>query len=160
MGAVYNLIGLIWPEAAYAARYGEAFSDPTRVRAYNHIIDDDTTVVVYARTEAAQKAKRADRATFETARRETTQFVLAVVVNTWVRELRGNDSLCAEVAPKELFSHLQAGCTGRNALDLLALHNEMQRYHLEIKGIPKYINMIEDAQHQAGRSGRTIADET
>ena len=29
-GAVHNLIGLIRPEAAYVARYGEAFPDPKR----------------------------------------------------------------------------------------------------------------------------------
>ena len=73
-------------------------------------------------------------------RRETTQFVLAVVADTWVRELRDTDSLYTEVGPKELFSHLQAGCTGRHALDFLALHNEIQRYHFEVKGIPEYIN--------------------
>ena len=60
--------------------------------------------------------------------------------------------------PKDLLSHLQAGCTGRHALDLLALHNEMQRYHLKFEGIPEYINMIEDAQKQAGQSGRTITN--
>ena len=36
----------------------------------------------------------------------------------------------------------------------------MQRYHLEVEGIPEYINMLEDAQRQAVWSGRTIADET
>ena len=49
---------------------------------------------------------------------------------------------------------------GRHALDLLALRNEMQGYHLEVKGIPKYINMPEDAQRQAVQAGRTIADKT
>ena len=42
----------------------------------------------------------------------------------------------------------------------MALHNEIQRYHLKVEGIPEYINMLEDAQRQAGRAGRTIADET
>ena len=42
----------------------------------------------------------------------------------------------------------------------MALHNKMQRYHLEVEGIPEYINMLEDAQWQAGRAGQTIADET
>ena len=60
----------------------------------------------------------------------TTQFVLAVFANTWVHELRDMNYLYTKVVPKELFSHLQAGCTGRHTLDLLALHNEMQRYHL------------------------------
>ena len=55
---------------------------------------------------------------------------------------------------------MQAGCTGRHALDLLTLHNEMQRYHLEVEGIPEYINILEDAKRQAGRAGRTITDET
>ena len=36
----------------------------------------------------------------------------------------------------------------------------MHRYHLEVESIPKYINMLEGAQRQAGRAGRTIADET
>ena len=56
-----------------------------------------------------------------------------------------------------LLSHLQVGYMGRQALNLLALHNKMQLYHLEVKGIPEYINMLEDAQKQAGR---TIANET
>ena len=30
-GAVQNLIGLIWPEVAYVARYGKASPKPTRV---------------------------------------------------------------------------------------------------------------------------------
>ena len=107
----------------------------------------------------AHKTKRADSATFETLRRETTQFVLAVVTDTWVRELRDTDYLYTEVGPEDLFAHLQAGCTGRHALDLLALHNKMQRYRLKVEGILEYINMLEDAQRQAVHAGRTIADE-
>ena len=51
-------------------------------------------------------------------------------------------------------------CTGRHTLDLLALHNEMQSFHMEVEGIPEYINMLEDAQRKAGRAGRAISDET
>ena len=81
-GAVHNLIGLIRPEAAYVARYGAAFPEPAIVGAYNPSIEDDTMAGVCARTEAAHKAKRTDRAMYETAQRETAQFVLAVVNNT------------------------------------------------------------------------------
>ena len=35
MGAVHNLIGLIQPEAAYIARYSEAFPDLTIFGAYD-----------------------------------------------------------------------------------------------------------------------------
>ena len=84
--------------------------------------------------------------------------MFAVVGDTSVRELRDPKAIYTEVALKDLLSHLQAGCTGRHALDILALHNEMQRYHLEVDGIPEYINMLEDAHRQAGRAGRTIAN--
>ena len=86
--------------------------------------------------------------------------MLIVVADTWVLELRDTNTIYTEVDPRDLFAHLQAGCTGRHALDLLALHNKMQRYHLEVKGIPEYINMLEDAQRQAGRAGRAISDDT
>ena len=159
-GADHNLIGFIRPEAAYIASYGEAFPNPTRVGTYDYNIDDNATAVVRTRYEAAHKAKHANRATFETERRETIQLVLVAVADTWVCELRDSDSLYTKVAPKELFAHLQAGCTGRYGLDLLALHNEMQRYHLEVEGIPEQINMLEDTKLQDVRAGRTIADET
>ena len=35
----------------------------------------------------------------------------------------------------------------------------MKRYHLEVEGIPEYINMLKESQQQSGRAGRTIADE-
>ena len=81
-GAFRNLIGLIWPEAAYVARYGEVFPNQTRVGTYYNNIDNNATAAVPVRSKAAHKAKRADRATYERARRETTQFVLAVVADT------------------------------------------------------------------------------
>ena len=71
-GGKHNIIGLIWSKLAYVARYGKAFSEPKRVGAYDLEIDDDATAVVPERQEAAHKARVADRATFETARRDTT----------------------------------------------------------------------------------------
>ena len=78
--------------------------------AYDAKIDNDDTAVGCARTEAAHKAKRADRATYktawretvrrETARQETALFILAVVEDTWVRELRDTETLYTDVTPK------------------------------------------------------------
>ena len=63
------------------------FPEPIRVGAYDINIDDNATAVVCARSKAVHKTKRADRSTYEMAQQETTQFVLAVVADTWVREL-------------------------------------------------------------------------
>ena len=63
-----NLIRLIRPVAAYTTRYGAEFVEPTRVGAYDATIDNESTSVVRARTEAAYKAKRTNRGTYKTAR--------------------------------------------------------------------------------------------
>ena len=68
-GGTHNLIGIIRAKPAYLKRYGEAFPEPTRVGAYDLDIDDDATAVVRAHLEAAHKARRTNRATYDTARR-------------------------------------------------------------------------------------------
>ena len=105
-GGTHNLIGIIWTKPAYLKRYGEAFPEPTRVGAYDLEIDNNATAVVRARLEAAHKAWRADRANYDTARQETTQFVFAVVADTWVRELREPETIYTEVDPRDLLTHL------------------------------------------------------
>ena len=145
-GAVHNLIDLIRPDAEYITRYSAVFPKHVMVVAYNPSIDDDAMDVSRTRTEDVHKAKRANRTTYETAQRETSLFILFVVDDTWVRELRDTETLYIDVAPKALLYHLQAGWTARHALNLLDLHNEIQRYELTVKGIPEYINMTKDAQ--------------
>ena len=108
-GGKHNLISLIRSKLAYVTRYGEALPELKRVGAYDLDIDDDATAVVRSRQEAAHKARRADHSTFKTARRESTQFMHAVVAETWVRELCDPDTIYTEVGPDDLFAHLQAG---------------------------------------------------
>ena len=67
-------------------------------------------------------------------------------------EIQDTETFYTDVAPMVLLAHLQAGCTGLHALDLLALRIEMKRYQLELEGIPEYNNMLKDVQKQAGQS--------
>ena len=85
MEGTHNMIGLIRPVAAYTTRYVTEFTEPACVGAYDATIDDDATTVVRARTKAAHKAKRAAHGTYKTALRETAQFILAVIKDTWVQ---------------------------------------------------------------------------
>ena len=70
-GGTHILIGIFRSKTAYLKRYGEAFPKPKRVGDYDLEIDDDATAVFRARLEAPHKARRADRATFDTAQRES-----------------------------------------------------------------------------------------
>ena len=80
-GALHNLISIIQLEAAYITRYDAAFPKPSRIGAYCPSIDNNATSIVFTRTEAAHKAKRADHATYKTARQEMAQFILALCVH-------------------------------------------------------------------------------
>ena len=51
-------------------------------------------------------------------------------------------------------------CVGLHAMDVLNLQNEIQTYHKDMKGIPYYINKLEDAQKQSTRAGKPITDPT
>ena len=86
-GVTHNLVGLIWMVAGYTTLYGADFAEPTCIGAYDATIDEDTMSVVRARMEAARKAKRVKRGTYEAARQETLQFILAVIEDMWVRGL-------------------------------------------------------------------------
>ena len=86
-------------------------------------IDNYATAVVRACREDTHKAKSANHSTYGTTQRETPQFILAVVEDTWVRELQDTETLYTDVAQNALLAHLQAICTGRHSLDLLVLHN-------------------------------------
>ena len=86
-GGTHNLIGLILPVATYTTGYGAEFVEPSRVGAYKATIDDNATAVVRAFTEAAHKAKQANRGTYESVQQETAKFILAVVEDTWLQEL-------------------------------------------------------------------------
>jgi regulator of replication initiation timing len=158
--AVHNLVGLIEDDANYKASYGASFVRPTKLPIYDKSIADDAKAVVRARMEAEHRAKRADYTTCETAEREAREFILNVVEDTWVRELKDETTFYAKVRPKTILDHLQSTCTGLHALDVLALQNDMQQYHVQAEGIPEYINMLEDAQKKARLAKITITDAT
>ena len=92
--------------------------------------------------------------------RETGKFILAVVEDAWVRELRDPDIFYAAVLPRDLLDHLQLLCGGLHALDVLALQNDMQRFHLDAEGMPEYINALKDAQKQSRRANHDITNAT
>ena len=66
MCGTHNLIGIVRKNPAYLKRYGEDLPEPTRVGAYDLEIGNDAAAVLRARLEAAHKAQRTDRATYDT----------------------------------------------------------------------------------------------
>lgn len=108
--------------------------------------------------EAEHKPRVSDFKLYEAAECNAQHFIIAVVDDTWIHELKDSDTY-TEVTTQELLDYLQSVCGGLHALDVLTLQNEMQRYHLEAEGIPEYINSLEDAQKRAKRAKNPITDE-
>ena len=103
---------------------------PTKVGTHNSTISDNAKPVVCASAVTKYQVRCTNCATYETAWTETTLTILKVVENTWVCKLKDAEIFYMNVAPMDLLENLQLSCTGKHVLDLLALHNEMQKYHV------------------------------
>ena len=154
----HNLVGLIMPKAAYRSAYSVAFKYPARPELYDGNIADDATPVVRARMEAAHTNKRSDYECYDAAERATVKFLRDLVDETWYKDLKDAEAFYTEVTAFDLLDHLDRNCGGLHAIDLVHLNTEMMGYYAEAEGIPKYINMLGDAQHKAERAKMPIAN--
>ena len=84
------------------------------------IILKNNTNVVRAKAEAVNTSIIADSLLFAASKRETRDFILTVVENTWVRKLHGSVTFYTAVAPYELLDHLNNLCGGLHAINVLA----------------------------------------
>ena len=68
-------------------------------------------------------SKIADYQLLAATKRETRNFILAVIEDTWVRKLREPVTLYTAISPSWLLVHLQVLRVGLHGLDVLALQN-------------------------------------
>ena len=94
---------------------------PTKLAVYDEMVLNNSTNVVRAKAKSIHTAKIAYYLIFATAKRETRDFILAVVDNTWVRKLREPVTLYTDVAPSKLLDHLQNLYGALRALGVLSL---------------------------------------
>ena len=99
---------------------------------------------------------------FAKAKLEARALILCAVDETWVLELKDEETLFTQVAPRQLLDHLQSIYDGLHAIDILALHNKMQEYHKDSEGTLEYINALEAAQkkYKRGTGNNPITDAT
>ena len=86
-------------EDAYKAHHGANFPTPSRPAIYDFDISIDAPNAVQVRHETAHTAKKEDYRLFAAAKRESSKFILAVVEDKWVHELRDPDIFYTSVKP-------------------------------------------------------------
>jgi hypothetical protein len=155
---VHNLVGLIQNKRSYATEYSAAFTNPKKPGIYDPSITENTKDAVRAQKEAIHKAKRQDYKFFAKAERGVHNFIIAVVSETYIRDLKSSQYYYTRFKAKELLAHLQSMCGGLHALDILALQDQMHNAHKDSEGIPEYINTLEDGRDKAKRAGAPISD--
>ena len=96
---------------------------PARPAIYDVEIPINETNAVQSRREAAHTSKKEYYRLFAAAKSESAKFILAVVEDTWVRELRDPDLFYTAVKPRSLLAHLQTLCVGLHATDVLNIQN-------------------------------------
>ena len=110
------------------------------------------------RKEVIHKARIRDFTTYESAKHEMGKFLLRVIEDTWIHELKRAKTYYTLVTVGKFLTHLQATCGGLHALDVITLKHKLEHYHIKSEGIPKYINKLEDAQAKYERSNNPITN--
>ena len=104
---IHNLVGLIQEKMSYLAEYKKAFTSPTKPGIYDPEIIESTKDAVRSQKEAIHKAKRQDYKFFTEAERAVRNIIIAVVSDTYIRELKSPKFFYTRVKPKVILTHLQ-----------------------------------------------------
>ena len=97
---VHNLVGLIQDKVSYLADYKEAFPLLKKTEIYDTTITDSTKDSIRAQKEAIHKAKRQDFKFFAEAERGVRNFIIAVLADTYIRDLRSAKYFYTKGKPK------------------------------------------------------------
>ena len=154
----------MWSTSKYKSTHqgNLAFHSPTRPAVYGPKISDEDKPAIFWKKEITWKAGVHNYKLFAKANIEARAMILHAIGETWVLELKDEETLFTQVTPRQFLDHLQSICGGLHAIDILALQNEMQEYHKYSKGILEYIIAIEAAQKKSkcGTGNNPITDKT
>jgi hypothetical protein len=159
LGGTHSLVEILTDAKRYAANHGGAtFIRPLRLPFYNVTIANDATTVICVCAESAHQAKLNDYTSFEAAERGAAKILCKVVNEVWYNNLKDADTFYTKVTVRKIIAFLDANSGVLHTIDMISLPTNMHNYYTQVDGIPKYINMLEDAQKKATRAGMPIAN--
>ena len=121
------------------------FHSPTRQAVCDLTISYDYKPASVRKKDITWKACVNNYKMFAKAKLEAHALILHAVDETWILDLKDEETLLTQVTTRHLLDHLQSICGGLHAINILVLQNEMQDYHKESKGILEYINSLKAA---------------
>ena len=84
---------------------------------------------------------------------------MAVVGETWYKELEEPDTFNTKVTALKLLDHLTEFCAGLHIVDAVDIPQLMKSLYKDSDGVPQFINAMEAAQSKPKREKLVINDE-
>ena len=155
----HNLLGVILPSERYEQIYKKGdYSIPPVIALYDDTIDKDATRTEVHRAEGKDEARRNDRQLYETADNACRKFIMAVVDETWYKELEDPDTFYTNVTALKLLDHLTEFYPGLHTVNEVDIPQVMKTLFKDDEGIPQFINAMESAQRKSKRAKLVIHD--
>ena len=100
-------MGVILSSECYEQIYKKgAYLIPPVIALYDETIKKDATRLEINRAEGKNEARRNDRQLYETANNACRSFIMAVVDETWYKEIKDPETFYTKVTPLKLLDHL------------------------------------------------------
>ena len=119
----HNLVGLVWSTSKYKATHqgNLAFHSTTRPEIYDPTISDDDKPAVVQKKDITWKARVNNCKLLAKAKLEAHALILHMVEETWVLELKDEETLFTQVTLRQLLDHLQSIYGSLHVINTLAL---------------------------------------
>jgi hypothetical protein len=155
-----SLLGLIANVDRYLHHYGFAFIHPTtHLAVYDPNIANDVSCIERVCAEASWATCIQDYEAYEAAESDVKVFIEAVVEDTWICDLHDPLTFYSNISALALLNHLCACSGGLHALDMVLLIIQMSQFYKGAPNIPKYIQLLKDAQRKMARAGLPVTNQ-
>ena len=110
------------------------------------------------RAEGKHEAQINDRQIYETADNACQSFIMAVVNETWYKDLKDPDTFYTKVAALKILDLLTEFCAGLHTVDAVDIPQLMKTLYKDSDGVPQFINAVEAVQSKSKRAKLIIND--
>ena len=143
----HNILGVILPSERYEQIYKKgAYLIPPVIALYNDTINKDATRTEVHRAEGKHKARLNDPQLYKKANNSRRNFIVAVVDETWYKELEDPDTFYTNVTALKLLDYLTKFCLSLHNFDAVDIPQVMKTLFSDSEGITQFINAMEAAQ--------------
>ena len=126
-----NFVGIIKPAITSTVTWGQEYVCLPRPTTYNLTIQDNATLVVQNRMEAAHTLLLQYYYSYASTEKGAAKFIRESVEKTFYKDLEHATTFYNIVMAKELLLHLQTNCGGAKPKNLIALQTAMSSYYTE-----------------------------